>query len=224
MGRPLPKLDRTRPFGTVSPITPEGIAFEQDGYPFDVNGRCLENCLDEKQVARHFGDGVESDRILVGSSRHPEKIAISDTIKLVLGDVVAKAHKTSGLSVAEWNGLPQDERDDLIDREVDWFKSSLGIETSRPTSQIGAKAEAAAPPAEPREPGVYAPIDPPSPTDRSGPEPVKPAEVDLRAWYRGDAKYPHQTVVSAVKQRYKASLRTAEAIRTYLREEQGYGG
>lgn len=36
-----------------------------------------------------------------------------------LGDIVARAHTESGLSVADWNNLPEDERDGKIEAELD---------------------------------------------------------------------------------------------------------
>lgn len=55
---------------------------------------------------------------LVGSSVHPSEFDINGRT-YSLGDVVAKAHDATGMSVEDWNALSDDERHDLIDAELD---------------------------------------------------------------------------------------------------------
>lgn len=55
---------------------------------------------------------------LHGTSVHPSEFEINGRTYL-LGDVVAMAHTASGLSVEDWNDLPEAERADMIDAELD---------------------------------------------------------------------------------------------------------
>lgn len=56
--------------------------------------------------------------VLSSSDNFPASFEIGDKT-YSLGDIVAKAHVTSGLTPEVWNELPVDERDALIDAELD---------------------------------------------------------------------------------------------------------
>lgn len=55
---------------------------------------------------------------LYGSSVHPGTFEIGGTV-FQLGDVVRMAYTASGLSVADWNALLEDDRHERIDGELD---------------------------------------------------------------------------------------------------------
>lgn len=55
---------------------------------------------------------------LLGSSSHPDPISINGADH-ALGDIVAAAHAASGMTADDWNALPADEREALIDEQCD---------------------------------------------------------------------------------------------------------
>jgi hypothetical protein len=61
--------------------------------------------------------GESPQEALLGSNIHPATLLIADH-EYQLGDFVREAFTVSGLSVAEWNALPETERDQLIDHAV----------------------------------------------------------------------------------------------------------
>lgn len=61
--------------------------------------------------------------VLIGSDNFPASFEIGDKT-FALGDIVAKAHVTSGLTPEAWNELPVEQRDDLIDTELDALAAS----------------------------------------------------------------------------------------------------
>lgn len=56
--------------------------------------------------------------LLLGSDNHPDPISINGTDHR-LGDIVAAAHAASGMTADDWNALPADEREALIDEQCD---------------------------------------------------------------------------------------------------------
>jgi hypothetical protein len=56
--------------------------------------------------------------VLLGSDNHPASFEIHGKT-YALGEIVAAAHKASGLDVAEWNELDAESRAGLIDDELD---------------------------------------------------------------------------------------------------------
>lgn len=60
----------------------------------------------------------EADEVLLGSDNFDASFEIHGAT-YSLGEVVAMAHTTSGLSVADWNELPVEERDAIIEAELD---------------------------------------------------------------------------------------------------------
>lgn len=57
--------------------------------------------------------------MLFGSSTQPSTWTLPNGEVLQLGTVVAKAHEKSGMSVEEWNAIPQDDREARIAEMVD---------------------------------------------------------------------------------------------------------
>lgn len=75
----------------------------------------------EEEAAKNTGGTPgddNADEILLGSSVHPATFDINGKT-YALGDVVALAHKDSGLDVKEWNELEDASRADLIDEALD---------------------------------------------------------------------------------------------------------
>lgn len=62
---------------------------------------------------------------LVGSENFDDEIELAEGNTVPLGDVVARAHKDSELSVEEWNALEVTERDDLIEEAVEAMRGEL---------------------------------------------------------------------------------------------------
>lgn len=60
---------------------------------------------------------------LNGSNTLPAEIAISENLTVTLGEIVAAAHQRSGLTVDAWNELAEDERDKLLNREIEITKA-----------------------------------------------------------------------------------------------------
>lgn len=81
---------------------------------------------------------AEASQLLLGSDNFDPEVEIGGKM-VQLGLVVAAAHAKSGLTVQEWNALPQDQRDDLIDDAAD---------------DMEAEAMAAAGAAQPQEAGT----------------------------------------------------------------------
>lgn len=88
----------------------EGFAEYTPGEPAAAAKKAADRLADETKPV--------VDVVLVGSSVHPATFEIGGQT-FQLGNVVAMAHTTSGLSVADWNALPDDERHDRIDAELD---------------------------------------------------------------------------------------------------------
>lgn len=55
---------------------------------------------------------------LFGSSKQPDSWKLPDGSTLELSTVVSEAHNRSGLTMKQWNALPQDERESLISEIV----------------------------------------------------------------------------------------------------------
>lgn len=77
-----------------------------------------------KTAATPAEEKIPGADILVGSSVHPAAITIGDKT-LQLGDVVAMAHTSSGLSVADWNALTDEERHNRLDAELDRLQAEM---------------------------------------------------------------------------------------------------
>lgn len=69
------------------------------------------------------GQPAASVEVLLGSSEHPATFTIHDK-DYALGDIVAMAHKDSGLSTEEWNELEESTRADMIDEALDKLEAA----------------------------------------------------------------------------------------------------
>lgn len=65
----------------------------------------------------------QSADTLVGTNILPALIEIAPGKEIPLGDVVAKAHTKSNLSLEDWNALPEADRDALLTAMVDELKA-----------------------------------------------------------------------------------------------------
>lgn len=59
-----------------------------------------------------------SVEMLLGSTMLPPEITISDDITVSLSQVVSTAHSESGLTIKEWNALPDDEREAMLVKTI----------------------------------------------------------------------------------------------------------
>jgi hypothetical protein len=64
-----------------------------------------------------------SAETLLGSNTLPAMIDIADGKSVQLGEVVMMAHKASGLSIEDWNSLPDDKRDEMLLDVIDGLKA-----------------------------------------------------------------------------------------------------
>lgn len=60
-----------------------------------------------------LGEPAAAD-MLIGSNALPSIISLGADRTVTLGEVVAAAHKASGLSVQDWNALSEDDRDAML--------------------------------------------------------------------------------------------------------------
>lgn len=232
MRRPFPRLDKSRPFGVVTPPY-EGACFEQAGYHFDNDGRVVEDLLDDQQRERHFGEGVADDRTLLGSAKFDE--ASYDIIEGVAavenGDLIAQAHDASGLTIDEWNGLDDDGRADHMERQLANMRAIMKPKAKKAPSQTVGKAADPAPEKKVKvDPEVRAaplappPAPPPAPTVELGK--VDPSKINLKAWYDGgdDTVFASQEIIAAIYQQFGVKVRGGyKAARSWLEDEKGYG-
>ena len=75
----------------------------------------------DKQVLNALGQPAGPD-ILIGSSILPAHVNIPDADgefhQFQLGEIVASAHQVSGLSVGDWNALPNEDRETRLAAEI----------------------------------------------------------------------------------------------------------
>ena len=75
---------------------------------------------------------------LHGTSVHMSSFEINGRT-YTLGDVVAKAHTASGLSVEDWNAMPEAGRADMIDAELDKLAADFDADRSDLVAKYQAK-------------------------------------------------------------------------------------
>lgn len=80
------------------------------------------------------GQPAAAVEVLLGSNTHPATFEIGGAT-LALGDVVAAAHKASGLDAAEWNSLEADTRAGLIDDQLDALADAAEAVTKKPATK-----------------------------------------------------------------------------------------
>jgi hypothetical protein len=101
----------------------------------------------------------ETTEILNGSNTLPANIEIAEGLEVQLGAVVAAAYTASGLSVEDWNGLAEDERDILLNETIENMKAVVA-QTAKdeaeapetPVAEATPEPEVAAPAPVPGEP------------------------------------------------------------------------
>lgn len=71
--------------------------------------------------------------ILLGSDTHEASYIIGGKA-YALGDLVAAAHKASGLDAAEWNSLDSDTRAGLIDEQLDLLADAADAAAKKPAA------------------------------------------------------------------------------------------
>lgn len=74
-----------------------------------------------KQPAK-TAEKLKDNETLNGSNTLPAKIEFGPDKSVQLGEIVAKAHQASGLSVDAWNALPEAERDELLNKMIDQLR------------------------------------------------------------------------------------------------------
>lgn len=106
---------------------------------------------------------------LLGSSVLPSIVVIGADKSVQLGEVVAAAHKASGLSVEAWNQLPAEQREDLLKMTVEAMQA-------QPPAAAAKKAAAPKKPKAAQGPGKEKPAPatkeqaPPANKERPAPE------------------------------------------------------
>lgn len=87
------------------------------------------------------------DDMLLGSNVLPSMVEIAPGNEVQLGAVVMRSHKESGLSVSEWNGLADDEREAKLAATVEAMKAEEAAKPVDPAKHkrddLVAMAEAA---------------------------------------------------------------------------------
>lgn len=100
---------------------PDSAIGADDDIPTTIAGEQTELDLSGIDLAAATGDlsaALNGDETLIGSSTLASTYEIKgETVSL--GDLVMAAHDRSGSTVAEWNSLPVEDRDDLIRLELD---------------------------------------------------------------------------------------------------------
>lgn len=114
----------------------------------------------EEEAAR-LAEEAEAARLtaLLGSSILPSTIAITPELEVPLGDVVARAHKDSELSVEAWNTLPEVEREALLVAAIE------AMQTEATPSEDEEDAEEEAEETEETEEDTPPVVEPPPPDD-----------------------------------------------------------
>lgn len=74
---------------------------------------------------------------LNGSNTLPALVEIAEGKTVQLGQIVMRAHATSGLTVEAWNALPEAERDELLGKTIAGFQADPDS-ASYPAIQAGA--------------------------------------------------------------------------------------
>lgn len=72
----------------------------------------------EGQTAKPTPEGAKDDQTLIGSDIQPGEMEIG-AATVMLGEIVAEAHRASFLSVEEWNALDQEDREARIQEAID---------------------------------------------------------------------------------------------------------
>ncbi|WP_159953054.1 hypothetical protein [Rhizobium sp. 18065] len=109
---------------------------EHGRFVADVHNQSHIECfLARDDAYRTAGDVVvepelptSSIETLLGSNILPSMVPISDTISVQLGEVVARAHSESGLSIEDWNAQSDEDREAALSLTVE----AMQIEAAPP--------------------------------------------------------------------------------------------
>lgn len=88
----------------------------------------------EKPIEAHI-------ETLLGSSVLPSMVEIGPEISVQLGEVVARAHTESGLSIADWNAMADDAREALLAATVEAMKAENAPVQPEPEPEAVAEPE-----------------------------------------------------------------------------------
>lgn len=90
-----------------------------------VTEKTEEDKAKEAEAASGIVQVVKSDEAetLLGSSVLPANVEIGEKKSVQLGEIVAAAHKASGLTLADWNALPEADREAKLAETVEALKT-----------------------------------------------------------------------------------------------------
>lgn len=88
------------------------------------------NILHRPEAAEEDED--HEDDMLLGSNVLPSMVEIAPGMEVQLGAVVMRSHKESGLSVADWNALAEDEREAKLAATVEAMKAEEAAKPVNP--------------------------------------------------------------------------------------------
>lgn len=114
----------------------------------------------EKPIEAHI-------ETLLGSSVLPPMVEIGPDISVQLGEIVARAHTESGLSIADWNAMANDEREALLAATVDAMTAEHAPKQTEPEAE-----------AEPEAPDALGLADLADSTEAQTPEPETDDQPD----------------------------------------------
>lgn len=130
-GQKAAKADKAEPVKTDD-RQPEELVSKETDRKWRVEG--LEEVFPSKtkaleaaeQLLRTKAEDTEDTDMLLGSSVQPSELDVhGETV--TLGEVVERAFEESGLTVEEWNGLEDADREARVQQAVDWM-TDLGEE------------------------------------------------------------------------------------------------
>lgn len=140
--------------GAASPtLSSQTYSFDRDRHGrfvcevFDlVHIQCLLSRDDVYREVKETPDELVKEHIetLLGSSVLPSMVPIADGFEVQLGDVVARAHNESGLSIKDWNDLSDADREKLLADAVEAMKAEAAppVPDSTPEQEEPAPASA----------------------------------------------------------------------------------
>lgn len=90
-------------------------------------------------MSKKEGKAAAKVLVLLGSGVLPAMVNIAEGKDVQLGDVVAEAHKASGLSVEEWNELPESERDEKLNAAIEAMRAAESAPGAEKENATGAR-------------------------------------------------------------------------------------
>jgi hypothetical protein len=121
-------------------------------------------------------EGASSDAVetLLGSSVLPSLIDIGLDAPVLLGQIVMAAHAESGLTIADWNALPDTEREKLLAEAVENMKAAVAAGAVNKNTE-GGSADASGAPSDSVPSG---PVEPAAPEPAAAPNLPPTLEVE----------------------------------------------